>query len=398
MTKYWIALAIIFAAIARPALAQDCDGVVRQRVAPADWPVLLPYIQKFFFQKTAIRSLQSMQQGDWLIIQAGLAEGGDDPPFVFFRGYPSKPRVVWEFEGIDPDLMGLAIANAPGIPHALARCFAWSAGHAKLAFGADDVGVCAINQLRNGDALACGPLKFKFHSESQCLPLKTPELDGTEDSKRSCASVQRACLTIEGDAAPGTKAFNRLCADDLASAASKAAAADSTAMDNLDTDHEQELESVIVRPDLISVRWLEGSCVLQAAGCSRRERNFHWLRRVGRPLVAEDFFGKARENWAPALKALFETEIQIGQGKQHIRPFPDGSCSVENSDSPDRWRFEKDGIAIRIMGMFDCSSNTGGGIVVLGWDRLKALLRPDPPIGLTGPAARPCKKNDDCMD
>jgi len=130
MTKYWIAVAIIFASIARPALAQDCDGVVRQRVAPADWPVLLPYIQQFFFQKAAIRFVQSIQQGDWLIIQADTAEHGDDPPFVFFRGYPTKLRVVWEFEGVGPDSMDLAIASAPGIPHALARCFAWSIGHA----------------------------------------------------------------------------------------------------------------------------------------------------------------------------------------------------------------------------------------------------------------------------
>jgi len=266
------------------------------------------------------------------------------------------------------------------------------------AFGADNIVVCAINQLSNGDTLACGSLKLKFHSESQCLPLKTPEQDGIEFSKRNCASVQRACLTIDGDSAPGTQAFNKFCADDLVSAASKAEAADSTAGDNLDTDHDQQLESVVVRPDLISVRWLEGSCVLQAAGCLRSERNFHWLTRVGRPLVAEDLFGKAREKWAPELKALFETEIQIGQGKPHIRPFPDSSCLVENSDSPDRWRFEKDGLAIRIVGMFDCSSNTGGGIVVLSWDRLKALLRPDPLIGLTGPTPRPCKTNYDCVD
>jgi len=266
------------------------------------------------------------------------------------------------------------------------------------AFGADDIVVCAINQLRTGDALACGALKLKFHSESQCLPLRTPELDGIEYSKRNCASVQRACLTIEDDAAPGAKAFNRFCADDLASAASKAAAADSTVRDNLDTDHEQKLESVVERPDLISVRWLEGSCVLQAAGCLRSERNFHWLSRVGRPLVADDLFGKVPENWAPELKALFKTEVQIGQREQHVRPFPDSSCSVENSDSPDRWRFEKDGLAIRVIGMFDCSSNTSGGIVVLSWDRLKALLRPDPLIGLTGPTPRPCKKNYDCMD
>jgi hypothetical protein len=130
MTKYWMAVAIVLAAIARPALAQDCDGVVRQRAAPADWPVLLPYIQKFFSQKTAIQFRQSIQQGDWLIIQADTAKPGDDPPFVFFRGYPTKLRVVWEFEGVDPDLTDIAIANAPGIPHALARCFAWSAGHA----------------------------------------------------------------------------------------------------------------------------------------------------------------------------------------------------------------------------------------------------------------------------
>jgi hypothetical protein len=270
--------------------------------------------------------------------------------------------------------------------------------YATHAFGADDIVVCAINQLRSGDTLACGSLKLKFHSESQCLPLKTPELDGIQYSKRNCTSVQRACLTIEGDAVPDVKAFNRFCADDLASAASKAAAADSTVRDNLDTDHEQKLESVVVRPDLISVRWLEGSCVLQAAGCLRSERNFHWLSRVGRPLVAEDLFVKARENWAPELKALFETEVQTGQGKQHTRPFPDSSCLVENSDSPDRWRFEKDGLAIRIMGMFDCSSNTGGGIVMLSWDRLKALLRPDPLIGLTGPTPKPCKMNYDCMD
>ena len=52
------------------------------------------------------------------------------------------------------------------------------------AFGADDIVVCAINQPSTGDALACGPLKLKVHSASQSVPLKTPELDGIEYSKR----------------------------------------------------------------------------------------------------------------------------------------------------------------------------------------------------------------------
>jgi hypothetical protein len=268
---------------------------------------------------------------------------------------------------------------------------------AEHAFGADQIAVCPIRPT-SGGVFTCGRLVFKYHSESQCLPLRTPDLDGVEYSQRHCANVQRACLTIEGEAEPGANAFNALCTENLAAAASKAAAAEISKRDDLDTDHEQELEKVIVRPDLLSVRSLEGNCVLQAAGCLRNEENFHWLRRMGRPLVAGDLFEISRKGWSSELKALFDAEIRAGQGKQHTRPFPDGSCYVENSDLPARWRFEKDGLSIRIMGMFDCSSNGGGGIVTLSWDRIKPLMRPDPLISKTGPAAEVCKNGYSCME
>jgi hypothetical protein len=268
---------------------------------------------------------------------------------------------------------------------------------ARHAFGADDIAVCPIRPI-DGGVLTCGRLVFKYHSESQCLPLRTPDLDGVEDSQRHCAYVQRACLTIEGDAEPGAKGFNAVCTKNLAGAASKAEAAGISKLDDLDTDHEQELKTVIVRPDLVTVRSLQGSCVLQAAGCLRDEENFHWLRRIGRPLVAGDVFDTSRKDWPSELKALFEAEIQAGQGKQHTRPFPDGSCYVENSDLPARWRFEKEGLSIRIMGMFDCGSNVGGGIVTLSWDQIKPLMRPDPLVNKTGPEVEGCKKGFDCMD
>jgi len=268
---------------------------------------------------------------------------------------------------------------------------------ARHAFGADELAVCPIRPT-DGGVLTCGHLVFKYHSASQCLPLRTPDLDGVEHSQRHCAYVQRACLTIEGEAEPGAKVFNALCTKNLAGAASKAAAAGISKLDDLDTDHEQELERVIVSPDLVSIRGLEGNCVLQAAGCLRSEENFHWLRRIGRPLVAGDLFDTSRKGWSSELKALFEAEIQAGQGKQHTRRFPDGSCYVENSDLPARWRFEKDGLSIRIMGMFDCSSNVGGGIVTLSWDQIKPLTRPDPFVSTTGPAAEICKNGYSCME
>ena len=264
------------------------------------------------------------------------------------------------------------------------------------AYGADEIAVCPVNDLSNGSVLACGPLEFTFHSASQCLSLSTKESDGVENSNRDCVKVQRACLSMNGDssASASSRAFNARCASNLAAAKSKTEASNISAGDELDTDHSQDITSIIVRPDLVSVRELDGDCVLQAAGCLRTERNQHWLRREGRPLVEGDVFNTDSKSWAADLQALFDNALHAGQGKPHDRPFPDISCSVQGSESPDRWRFEKDGISIRVSGMFDCSSNVGGGILTLSWPELQPLLRSKPLIRLTGPQADICRHGD----
>lgn len=280
------------------------------------------------------------------------------------------------------------------LPRIIAIALAIGLGSAH-AYAADEIAVCPVKDLRNGSVFACGSLAFTFHSASQCVPLRTKDLDGVEDSNRDCVEVQRACLTMNGDSSASAKAFNSLCASNLSAAKSKTEAANISAGDELDTDHSQEITSIIVRPDLVSVRELDGDCVLQAAGCLRTEKNQHWLRREGRPLVEGDVLNTNSKSWPADLQALFENALHAGQGKPHGRPFPDISCSVEGSESPDRWRFEKDGISIRIIGMFDCSSNVGGGILTLSWPELQPLLRSKPLIRLTGPQAEICRHNDD---
>lgn len=278
----------------------------------------------------------------------------------------------------------------------LALVMGLGTGHA-LAGGA--IAECRIDNLLDGGTLTCGSLSFRVHFASVCLPLKTPDFDGLDYSKRDCASDQRACLTIEGSSAAEVKAFNAVCRNDLAAVASKTASADIASTDQLDTDHRVILERVTVREDLISVRRQDAWCVLQAAGCTYTEYNFHWVRKAGRPLVAEDIFDPTEKNWRAELEGLFEAEIRTEQGVPHVRKFPAASCGVENSGQPERWRFEKGGLSMLIMGKYDCASNTDGGIVTLDWTRLHRLIRRDPLIQLTGPAPEFCKGHDyECLE
>ena len=90
---------------------------------------MLPLVQNSFFDEHDIRLVRTMEVGEWIVIEADNAAPTDDPPYIFVRGRHRKPRVVWDFEGIDPDLTNMALANVPGIPTALARCFAWSVSH-----------------------------------------------------------------------------------------------------------------------------------------------------------------------------------------------------------------------------------------------------------------------------
>ena len=129
MHKLFIAVAVLLAASAGHATAHGCNGIIRRNTLPPDWPALLPLVQNDFFDKHDIRLIRTMEVGEWIVIEADNAEPTDDPPYIFVRGRHRKPQFVWEFEGIDPDLTNLALANAPGIPTALARCFAWSVSH-----------------------------------------------------------------------------------------------------------------------------------------------------------------------------------------------------------------------------------------------------------------------------
>jgi len=129
MHRLFIAVAVLLAASAGHATVHGCNGIIRRSTLPPDWPTLLSLVQNSFFDEQDIRLIGTMEVGEWIVIEADNAVPTDDPPYIFVRGRHRKPRFVWEFEGIDRDLTNLALASAPGIPIALARCFAWSVSH-----------------------------------------------------------------------------------------------------------------------------------------------------------------------------------------------------------------------------------------------------------------------------
>jgi hypothetical protein len=106
--------------------ASPCDGVDRtltdrQKVA------LQPAIAKQLKDpKAEIR--QAFRVTDWSIVY--VRPEASDAPFLFFKGNPETHRYVTLWAGAaqsdeQGDIEKWVLANAPGIPATLAKCFAY---------------------------------------------------------------------------------------------------------------------------------------------------------------------------------------------------------------------------------------------------------------------------------
>ena len=71
---------------------------------------------------------QSFLLGNWSILY--VATGEADDAYVFYSGDPMRNKYVTLWGGValeneERDIRAWTLKNAPGIPRALANCFAW---------------------------------------------------------------------------------------------------------------------------------------------------------------------------------------------------------------------------------------------------------------------------------
>ena len=72
--------------------------------------------------------MESFKFGSWQIINVNSPDS--DAPYLFYSGDPLKTRYVTMWSGAarmdeEQEIKAWTLRNAPGIPSALASCFAW---------------------------------------------------------------------------------------------------------------------------------------------------------------------------------------------------------------------------------------------------------------------------------
>ncbi len=119
--------AILFAvASERLAHGKPCDGI--EQALPKTDKTELSAVVSTQLGASRVDILQSFRLGTWRIIYVDSHIA--DEAFLFFADNPRSSHYVTMWSGgAAPDeeasLRGWAVANAPGIPPALAGCFAW---------------------------------------------------------------------------------------------------------------------------------------------------------------------------------------------------------------------------------------------------------------------------------
>lgn len=108
------------------AIASPCDSVKRDP-ANSDRTEWAPAIARQL-DVSKVTILQTFSLKDWSIVY--VETPNSDPPFLFFHGAPGKTHFVTLWSGgaradEEASIRAWAIKSAPGIPPALAECFAW---------------------------------------------------------------------------------------------------------------------------------------------------------------------------------------------------------------------------------------------------------------------------------
>jgi hypothetical protein len=108
------------------AVASPCDGM-RLTLTTADKATLAPALATQL-SSPRVDVLDEFHSGDWRIVYVDSHVA--DEAFLFYRGDPRSTRYVTLWSGgaaLDEEasIRAWTIAHAPGIPVALAACFAW---------------------------------------------------------------------------------------------------------------------------------------------------------------------------------------------------------------------------------------------------------------------------------
>lgn len=106
--------------------ATPCDGIDRS-LTPERRVALAPAIAKELSSRS-LDVLQSFRSDSWSIIYVDTHEA--DRAFLFFDSNPLTGHYVTLWSGTarpteEQEILNWATKYAPGIPSALARCFAW---------------------------------------------------------------------------------------------------------------------------------------------------------------------------------------------------------------------------------------------------------------------------------
>jgi hypothetical protein len=108
------------------AVASPCDGM-RPTLTAADKSALAPALATQL-STPRVDLLDEFRSGDWQIVYVDSHVA--DEAFLFYHGDPRTARYItlWSggaAPGEEASIRAWTIAHAPGIPSALAACFAW---------------------------------------------------------------------------------------------------------------------------------------------------------------------------------------------------------------------------------------------------------------------------------
>jgi len=119
-------LAILGLAISLPLGATPC-ATIDQSLTANQKQAWSPAIAKQL-QVATVDVLQVFRQGNWRIVYVDTHRS--DNGFLFYRADPRRSRYITIWAGVaqsneETSIAQWAVANVPGIPMALAQCFAW---------------------------------------------------------------------------------------------------------------------------------------------------------------------------------------------------------------------------------------------------------------------------------
>jgi len=121
-----IALTFLIGATASGAETTPCKGIDQNLTDARKAEFAAPIATEWGADHVTVNKYMGLK--NWSIVYVDTPIG--DPPFVFFKGDPTKTHYVTVWSGAatiyeEQEMRRWTLKNAPGIPKQLAACFAW---------------------------------------------------------------------------------------------------------------------------------------------------------------------------------------------------------------------------------------------------------------------------------